>query len=106
VPTKNLIFITYIITNQKIPYENVKPDAGLCLLPLMAVLMQTDYKNKKKGLQMWFINMQNWLNQQKDGPAAPQLKAKFNKLTEIIVYATGCRSGLTIEKRTKMLATS
>jgi hypothetical protein len=43
---------------------------------------------------MWLINMRHWLNQQKDGPAAPQVKVKVKKLTEIIVYATACRSGM------------
>ena len=43
---------------------------------------------------MWMIDIRHWLNEQKDGPAVPQLKLKVRKLAEIIAYATLCDRGL------------
>jgi hypothetical protein len=34
------------------------------------------------------INIQHWLNETKSGPAAPDLRLKVEKITEIIIYAT------------------
>ena len=45
-------------------------------------------------LLMWIIDIRHWLNEQKDGPAVPQLKLKVKKLAEIITYATLCDLGL------------
>ena len=33
---------------------------------------------------MWIIDIRHWLNEQKDGPAVPELKLKVKKLAEII----------------------
>ncbi len=37
---------------------------------------------------MWIIDIRHWLNEEKSGPAVPQLKLKVKKLAEIITYAT------------------
>ena len=37
---------------------------------------------------MWIIDIRHWLNEEKTGPAVPQLKLKVKKLAEIITYAT------------------
>ena len=33
---------------------------------------------------MWVIDMRDWLNESRDGPAAPWLKKRVEKLKEII----------------------
>ena len=43
---------------------------------------------------MWVIDIRHWLNEEKSGPAAPQLKLKVKKLAEIITYATSRDRGL------------
>ena len=43
---------------------------------------------------MWIIDIRPWLNEEKSGPAAPQLKLKVKKLAEIITYATSRDCGL------------
>jgi len=35
---------------------------------------------------MWMIDIRHWLNEQKNGPAVPELKLKVKKLAEIITY--------------------
>ena len=47
---------------------------------------------------MWIIDIRHWLNEQKDGPAVPELKLKVKKLAEIITYATLCDRGLNTGK--------
>jgi hypothetical protein len=37
---------------------------------------------------MWVIDIRHWLNEQQDGPAAPQLRHKVKKLAEIIIWIT------------------
>ncbi|MCK9294382.1 MAG: hypothetical protein M0P70_04815 [Desulfobulbaceae bacterium] len=43
---------------------------------------------------MWVINIRHWLNEQLDGPAAPQFKTKVKMLTEFITYVTALESDL------------
>lgn len=45
---------------------------------------------------MWVINIRNLLDEQLDGPAAPQLKFKIEKLTELITYITALESDLIV----------
>lgn len=45
---------------------------------------------------MWSINIRNLLNEQLDGPAAPQLRFKVKKLTELISYITALESDLLV----------
>ena len=37
---------------------------------------------------MWVINIQDWLDETRTGPAVPRLRLKIKKLSEIITYAT------------------
>jgi len=46
---------------------------------------------------MWVIDIRHWLNESLDGPAAPQLKKRVDKLKEIIVYATSVQSFVPVE---------
>ena len=46
------------------------------------------------GLHMQVIDIKHWLNEQQDGPAAPQLRLKVKKLTEIITWITSRDRGL------------
>ena len=43
---------------------------------------------------MWVIDIRHWLNEQQDGPTAPQLRLKVKKLTEIITWITSRDRGL------------
>ena len=43
---------------------------------------------------MWVIDIRHWLNEQQDGPAAPQLRRKVKKLAEIITWITSRNRGL------------
>ncbi len=47
---------------------------------------------------MWIIDIRHWLNQEKTGPAAPQLRLKVEKLAEIIAYATSHDRGLIVKE--------
>jgi len=47
---------------------------------------------------MWIIDIRHWLNEEKSGPAVPQLKSKIRKLAEIITYATSRDRGLPVGK--------
>ena len=46
---------------------------------------------------MWVINIQDWLNDTKTGPAAPRLRLKAKKLAEIITYITSEIEGIPTE---------
>ena len=46
---------------------------------------------------MWVINIQHWLNETKSGPAAPKLRLKVKKLSEIITFATSVSAGIFME---------
>ena len=43
---------------------------------------------------MWVIDIRHWLNDDKTGPAVPQLRLKVKKMTEIITFATSLEKGL------------
>jgi hypothetical protein len=43
---------------------------------------------------MWVIDIRHWLNEQQVEPAAPQLRLKVKKLTEIITWITSRDRGL------------
>ena len=43
---------------------------------------------------MWVIDIRHWLNDDKTGPAVPQLRLKVKKMTEIITFATSLENGL------------
>lgn len=45
---------------------------------------------------MWVIDIRHWLNEQQDGPAAPQLRRKVEKLAEIISWITSRDRGLDV----------
>lgn len=45
---------------------------------------------------MWVINIRHWLDDTNSHAAAPQLKNKVKKLTEIIIYSTSNLDGLPI----------
>ncbi|OGR06667.1 MAG: hypothetical protein A2511_15485 [Deltaproteobacteria bacterium RIFOXYD12_FULL_50_9] len=43
---------------------------------------------------MWYIDIRHWLNDEKTGPGAPQLKSKVVQLAKIITFATARDSDL------------
>ena len=50
---------------------------------------------------MWVIDIRHWLDNDKAGPAVPQLKFRVKKLSEIITYATAEAAGIPVEKPPK-----
>ena len=50
---------------------------------------------------MWVIDIRHWLNGSQDGPAAPQLKRKVEKLKEIIAFATSDNADNSYESNVK-----
>jgi len=43
---------------------------------------------------MWVIDIRHWVNEQQDGPAAPQLRLKVKKLAKIITWIMSRDRGL------------
>jgi hypothetical protein len=50
---------------------------------------------------MWVIDIRNWLDNVKTGPAEPKLKFKVKKLGEIITYATSEAAGNPLDETPK-----
>jgi hypothetical protein len=50
---------------------------------------------------VWFINIQDWLDDTNTGPVVPRLKRKVNKIIEMITYATSQISQFPIDSSPK-----
>ena len=45
---------------------------------------------------MWYINIQDWLDETRTGPGTPRLKSKVKKLAEIITWLTSDMVGIPV----------